>query len=157
MQIKLICIGKSVKGFLEDGEKHYLDKLKHYINFKVEMYPDVKQSKQTSEDEIKKKEGELFLSKISPSDTVVLLDERGKQYSSVDFSEYLQGYMNRGLKTLVFVVGGPYGFSDEIYKRANGQLSLSKMTMTHQMIRLFFIEQVYRAMTILRNEPYHHQ
>lgn len=152
-----MCIGKSVKGFLEDGEKHYLDKLKHYINFKVEMYPDVKQSKQTSEDEIKKKEGELFLSKLSGSDTVILLDERGKQYSSVDFADFLQGYMNRGLKTLVFVVGGPYGFSDEMYKRANGQLSLSKMTLTHQMIRLFFIEQVYRGMTILKNEPYHHQ
>ena len=152
-----MCIGKSVKGFLEDGEKHYLDKLKHYINFKVEMYPDVKQSKQTSEDEIKKKEGELFLSKLSSSDTVVLLDERGKQFSSIDFSEFLQGYMNRGLKTLVFVVGGPYGFSDEMYSRANGQLSLSKMTLTHQMIRLFFIEQVYRGMTILKNEPYHHQ
>jgi len=157
MQIKLMCIGKSVKGFLEDGEKHYLDKLKHYINFKVEMYPDVKQSKQTSEDEIKKKEGELFLSKLSSSDTVVLLDEHGKQFSSIDFSEFLQGYMNRGLKTLVFVVGGPYGFSDEMYSRANGQLSLSKMTLTHQMIRLFFIEQVYRGMTILKNEPYHHQ
>jgi len=152
-----MCIGKSVKGFLEDGEKHYLDKLKHYINFRVEMYPDVKQSKQTSEDEIKKKEGELFLSKLAPSDTVILLDERGKQYSSVDFADFLQGYMNRGLKTLVFVVGGPYGFSDEMYKRANGQLSLSKMTLTHQMIRLFFIEQVYRGMTILKNEPYHHQ
>ena len=152
-----MCIGKSVKGFLEDGEKHYLDKLKHYINFKVEMYPDVKQSKQTSEDEIKKKEGELFLSKLSGSDTVILLDERGKQHSSMDFAEFLQGYMNRGLKTLVFVVGGPYGFSDEMYNRANGQLSLSKMTLTHQMIRLFFIEQVYRGMTILKNEPYHHQ
>jgi 23S rRNA (pseudouridine1915-N3)-methyltransferase len=152
-----MCIGKSVKGFLEDGEKHYLDKLKHYINFKVEMYPDVKQSKQTSEDEIKKKEGELFLSKLGPSDTVILLDERGKQYSSVDFADFLQSYMNRGLKTLVFVVGGPYGFSEEMYKRANGQLSLSKMTLTHQMIRLFFIEQVYRGMTILKNEPYHHQ
>ena len=152
-----MCIGKSVKGFLEDGEKHYLDKLKHYINFKVEMYPDVKQSKQTSEDEIKKKEGELFLSKLVPSDTVILLDERGKQYSSVDFADFLQSYMNRGLKTLVFVVGGPYGFSEEMYKRANGQLSLSKMTLTHQMIRLFFIEQVYRGMTILKNEPYHHQ
>ncbi len=152
-----MCIGKSVKGFLEDGEKHYLDKLKHYINFKVEMYPDVKQSKQTSEDEIKKKEGELFLSKLTGSDTVILLDERGKQYSSMDFAEFLQGYMNRGLKTLVFVVGGPYGFSDEMYNRANGQLSLSKMTLTHQMIRLFFIEQVYRGMTILKNEPYHHQ
>jgi 23S rRNA (pseudouridine1915-N3)-methyltransferase len=121
------------------------------------MYPDVKQSKQTSEDEIKKKEGELFLSKLGPSDTVILLDERGKQYSSVDFADFLQSYMNRGLKTLVFVVGGPYGFSEEMYKRANGQLSLSKMTLTHQMIRLFFIEQVYRGMTILKNEPYHHQ
>src|SRR6218665_398598 len=157
MQIKLLCIGKSVKGFLEDGEKHYLDKLKHYINFKLEMYPDVKKTKQTSEDEIKKKESELFLSKLSNTDTVILLDERGKQYSSIDFSEFLQGYMNKGLKTLVFVVGGPYGFSEEMYKRANGQLSLSKMTLTHQMIRLFFIEQVYRGMTILKNEPYHHQ
>ena len=152
-----MCIGKSVKGFLEDGEKHYLDKLKHYINFKIEMYPDVKQTRQTSEEEIKKKEGELFLSKLSGSDTVILLDERGRQYSSLDFSEFLQGYMNRGLKNLVFIVGGPYGFSDEMYKRGNGQISLSKMTLTHQMIRLFFIEQVYRGMTILKNEPYHHQ
>lgn len=151
-----MCIGKSAKGFLEDGERYYLDRLKHYISFKVEQYPDVKQTKQTSEEEIKKKEGELFLSKLAPNDTVILLDERGKQHSSIDFSEYLQGYMNRGLKTLVFVVGGPYGFSEEMYNRANGQLSLSKMTMTHQMIRLFFVEQVYRAMTILRNEPYHH-
>ena len=152
-----MCIGKSMKGFLEDGEKHYLDRLKHYINFKIEQYPDIKQTKNMSEEEIKKKEGELFLSKLSPSDTVILLDERGKQQSSVDFADYLQNFMNRGTKNLVFIVGGPYGFSEEMYNRGQSQFSFSKMTLTHQMIRLFFVEQVYRAMTILRNEPYHHQ
>lgn len=156
MQVTLMCIGKSMKGFLDEGEKYYLNRLKHYMNFKVEVLPDIKQAKHLSEAEIKKKEGELFLSKLSGADTVILLDERGKQHSSIEFSEYLQGFMNRGVKHLVFIVGGPYGFSDAMYSRGNGQMSLSKMTFSHQMIRLFFVEQTYRAMTILKGEPYHH-
>jgi 23S rRNA (pseudouridine1915-N3)-methyltransferase len=121
------------------------------------MLPDIKNAKSLSEQQIKQKEGQQFLEKIGPKETVILLDERGKQYDSVAFSNFLQEQFNRGGKQVYFLVGGPYGFSDEIYQRANGQLSLSKMTFSHQMIRLFFIEQLYRAMTILKGEPYHHR
>ncbi|MDR0801727.1 23S rRNA (pseudouridine(1915)-N(3))-methyltransferase RlmH [Fluviicola sp.] len=157
MQVTLLCIGKTGKKFLEEGEQVYLKRLCHYISFQMQIIPDIKQAKSLSETQIRQKEGELILEKISASDTLILLDERGKELSSVAFSNYLQEQFNRGGKQLFFVIGGPYGFSDAIYQRANGKISLSRMTFSHQMIRLFFIEQVYRAMTILRNEPYHHQ
>jgi len=157
MQVTLLCIGKTGKKFLEEGEQEYLKRLRHYISFQVQIIPDIKQAKNLSEGQIKQKEGELILEKIGPSDSLILLDERGKEYSSIEFSAYLQDQFNRGGKHLYFVVGGPYGFSDAVYERSTGKISLSRMTFSHQMIRLFFIEQVYRAMTILRNEPYHHQ
>ena len=128
-----------------------------YIKFELEIIPDLKNSKNLSEASQKEKEGELILKKVQTSDELVLLDEQGKQYSSVDFSDYLQKKMNAGLKQLIFVIGGPYGFSAEVYQRANGKISLSKMTFSHQMVRVFFVEQLYRAFTILKNEPYHHQ
>jgi len=157
MQVTLLCIGKTGKKFLEEGEQEYLKRLRHYISFQLQIIPDIKQAKNLSQSQIKQREGELILEKISPADTLILLDEKGKEYSSVDFSNYLQDQFNRGGKHIYFVVGGPYGFSDDVYQRSNGKISLSRMTFSHQMIRLFFIEQVYRAMTILKNEPYHHQ
>ncbi len=157
MHIKLLCIGKTGKRFLEEGEQEYLKRLSHYVSFEMCLLPDIKNAKHLREEQIKVKEGEQFMEKIDLNETVILLDERGKQYDSVGFSNYLQELFNRGGKQLYFLVGGPYGFSDAIYSRANGTISLSKMTFSHQMIRLFFIEQTYRAMTILKGEPYHHQ
>jgi len=157
MQIKILCIGKTGKSFLEEGEREYLKRLSHYIPVDLQILPDIKNAKSLSEDQIKQKEGQQFFEKIGATETVILLDERGKLYDSVAFSNFLQEQFNRGGKQVFFLVGGPYGFSEEIYKRANGELSLSKMTFSHQMIRLFFIEQIYRAMTILKGEPYHHR
>ncbi len=157
MTIKLIAIGKTDAENLQTLIDDYIKRLGFYIKFSIEIIPDIKNAKNLSEDQQKQKEGELILSKLHATDVLVLLDENGKQMDSVNFSEYLQKHMNSGIKQLVFVIGGPYGFSEEIYKKANGKLSLSKMTFSHQMIRLFFIEQLYRGFTILRNEPYHHR
>ena len=157
MTIKLIAIGKTDNNELQLLISNYVKRLGFYIKFSFEIIPDLKKSKNLSEARQKQKEGELILSKLSNSDTLVLLDENGKQQTSVEFSAYLQKHMNSGIKQLVFVIGGPYGFSQDIYKRANGKLSLSKMTFSHQMVRLFFIEQLYRGFTILKNEPYHHR
>lgn len=157
MQIKILCIGKTGKSFLEEGEREYLKRLSNYIQVELIVLPDVKNAKSLSEAQIKQKEGVQFIEKIGPKDPVILLDERGKQYDSVAFSDFLQEQFNRGGKSICFLIGGPYGFSDEIYQRANGLLSLSKMTFSHQMIRLFFLEQIYRGMTILKGEPYHHR
>lgn len=157
MTIKLIAVGKTDKTELQDLMTLYQDRLKHYIKFEIEIIPDIKNAKKLSESEQKQREGNLILKKINPGDSIVLLDENGKQFSSVQFSKELQKHMNSGVKRLVFVIGGPYGFSDEVYQKGNGKLSLSKMTFSHQMIRLFFIEQLYRGFTILKNEPYHHQ
>jgi 23S rRNA (pseudouridine1915-N3)-methyltransferase len=157
MQITLLCIGKTGKRFLEEGEVEYAKRLSHYMTFDQQVLPDIKNAKNLSEEQIKQKEGQLFLEKIQPTDVVCLLDERGKQYDSVAFSNFMQEQFNRGGKRIIFVVGGPYGFSTEMYDRATSKLSLSLMTFSHQMIRLLFIEQLYRAMTILKNEPYHHR
>lgn len=157
MKIKLICIGKTGKSFLEEGEKEYIKRLQKYIPFEKIEIPDMKNAKNMSEEQIKVKEGEQLLDKLNPGDFLIILDDKGKSYSSIDFSKHLQNLFNKGLKNIVFVVGGPYGFSSAVYERADERLSLSKMTFSHQMIRLFFIEQIYRAMTILRNEPYHHE
>ena len=135
----------------------YQKRLSFYIKFDFEIIPDIKNVKSLSEMQQKEKEGELILSKVGPSDHLLLLDENGKSFSSVSFSTELQKKMNSGIKTLVFVIGGPYGFSAAVYEKAQGRISLSSMTFSHQMVRLFFIEQLYRAFTILRNEPYHHQ
>lgn len=157
MHVTLLCIGKTGKAFLEEGEKEYLKRLSHYLSFELKVLPDVKQAKSLSEEQIKQKEAEMFLEKIQATDTVFLLDENGKTFDSVGFSRFMQEQFNRGGKQLYFLVGGPYGFHSSIYARAQGKISLSSMTFSHQMIRLFFIEQVYRAMTILKGEPYHHR
>lgn len=157
MKVKLICIGKTGKSFLQEGEKEYLGRVNHYIAVDKIEIPDLKQAKKLSMEQIKEEEGRLFLSKINPSDVVILLDERGEEYSSVSFSNFLQKQMNTGVKIICILIGGAYGFSDEIYKRANRKVSLSKMTYSHQMVRMIFLEQLYRAMTILKGEPYHHE
>ncbi len=157
MTIKLLGIGKTDDPSLQDLTEIYIRRLKFYSKFEMALLPDLKKVKHYDEDLQKQMEGELILGKLSSSDFVVLLDENGQQYSSEEFSEYLQKRMNSGLKKLVFVIGGPYGFSEEVYKRADSRLSLSKMTFSHQMVRLFFIEQLYRGFTILKNEPYHHR
>jgi 23S rRNA (pseudouridine1915-N3)-methyltransferase len=157
MKIKLICIGKTSKSFLEDGENEYLKRLQKYIPFEKIEIPDLKNVRKLTENQIKEKEGELILEKLNPGDYLILLDDKGQSFTSIQYAQHLQGLFNKGYKNILFVVGGPYGFSETIYKRANDKLSLSKMTFSHQMIRLFFIEQTYRAMTILRNEPYHHE
>ncbi|WP_372753351.1 23S rRNA (pseudouridine(1915)-N(3))-methyltransferase RlmH [Mariniflexile sp.] len=157
MTIKLIAIGKTDNKDLQTLIEDYTKRLGFYIKFLAEIIPDIKNVKNLSEDQQKQKEGELILNKLNATDVLILLDENGKQLDSVNFSEYLQKHMNSGIKQLVFVIGGPYGFSEEVYKKANGKLSLSRMTFSHQMIRLFFIEQLYRGFTILKNEPYHHR
>lgn len=157
MTIKLLAIGKTDNTFLQSLIDDYQKRLGFYVKFEFEIIPDLKKVKNLSEDQQKQKEGELILNKLNPTDILILLDENGKQLDSIGFSNYLQKHMNSGIKQLVFVIGGPYGFSSEVYQKANGKLSLSKMTFSHQMIRLFVIEQLYRGFTILRNEPYHHR
>ena len=157
MNIRLIAIGKTDNKSLQTLIDDYTKRLSFYVKFDLEIISDIKNVKNLSEAQQKEKEGELILSKISATDQLILLDENGKTFSSVGFSEYLQKKMNSGIKTLVFVIGGPYGFSDLVYQKAQGKISLSEMTFSHQMVRLFVIEQIYRGFTILRNEPYHHQ
>lgn len=157
MTIKLLAIGKTDNKQLQALIDDYQKRLGFYVKFEFEIIPDLKKVKNLSEDQQKQKEGELILNKLNPTDVLILLDENGKQLDSVAFSNYLQKHMNSGIKRLVFVIGGPYGFSPDVYQKSNGKLSLSKMTFSHQMIRLFVIEQLYRGFTILRNEPYHHR
>lgn len=157
MKIKLLTIGKTDNAALAQLIKTYEARLKHYIQFSIEIIPDIKNTKNFSEEIQKEKEGDLILSKISTTDRMVLLDENGTSFDSMEFSKFLQKQMNSGIKQLVFVIGGPYGFSEKIYKKSQGKISLSKMTFSHQMVRLFAIEQIYRGFTILKNEPYHHQ
>ena len=157
MNIKLITIGKTDNKNLQSLIEDYQKRLGHYIKFEFELIPDIKNVKHLSETQQKEKEGELILAKTQKSIVLILLDENGKQMDSVAFSGYLQKHMNSGIKTLIFVIGGPYGFSEPVYQRAYGKLGLSKMTFSHQMVRLFFIEQLYRGFTILKYEPYHHR
>ncbi|MEJ5052968.1 23S rRNA (pseudouridine(1915)-N(3))-methyltransferase RlmH [Sphingobacterium sp. MYb382] len=157
MKITLLCIGKTDEGFVQTGITNYMKRLKHYINFEMLVLPDIKNVKNLSQDQQKTKEGELILKQISTLDFVILLDERGKEFRSLDFSKFIEQKLVSSVNHLVFVIGGPYGFSPEVYARASQQISLSKMTFSHQMIRMFFVEQLYRAFTIMRNEPYHHE
>ena len=157
MEITLIVIGKTNAKYLIEGLDEYTRRLKHYITYNINILPDIKNTKNLTEEQQKETEGKLILNALKPGDFLVLLDERGKEFSSMQFSDYLQRKMNSGLRRLVFVVGGPYGFSKDVYNKANEKLSLSKMTFSHEMIRLFFTEQIYRAMTIIRGEPYHHE
>ena len=157
MTIKLLAVGKTDSTLLQELIAEYENRLKHYIKFEIEIIPDIKNAKNLSETQQKEKEGELILKKIHSTSILVLLDENGKQFSSIDFATYLQKKMNSGIKQLVFVIGGPYGFSEAVYKKAQAKISLSKMTFSHQMVRLFIVEQIYRGFTILKNEPYHHR
>lgn len=156
MNIKLIAIGKTDNKNLQALIDEYTKRLGFYIKFDLDVIPDIKNVKNLSESEQKVKEGQLILSKLAPTDQLILLDENGKEFNSVGFSDFLQKKMNSGIKTLVFVIGGPYGFSEEVYQKAQGKVALSQMTFSHQMVRLFVIEQIYRGFTILNNEPYHH-
>lgn len=157
MKIKVLVIGKTDDKNLQILIDKYEKRLKHYVKFQMEIIPDLKKTKNLSEKEQKEREGELLLKKISPMDQLWLLDEKGKTFKSIEFSSFIQMKMNAGIKQLIFAVGGPYGFSADVYQKAVGQISLSKMTFSHQMIRLFLTEQIYRAFTILKNEPYHHE
>ena len=157
MKITLIQIGKTEEKYLNEGIDKFEKRLKHYINYSALTIPALKNTKNMSIAEQKKKEAELLLKLINNSDQVVLLDEQGKELSSSSFSVHLNNHMNKAVQNLVFVIGGPYGFDDRIYDRANEKISLSKMTFSHQMVRLFFTEQLYRAFTILKGEPYHHE
>ncbi|TVZ51508.1 23S rRNA (pseudouridine(1915)-N(3))-methyltransferase RlmH [Dokdonia sp. Hel_I_53] len=157
MNIKLLCIGKTDDKNLQTLIDSYTKRLNHYVKYSVEIIPDLKKVKNLSEEQQKQKEGALILSKVTTFDHLILLDEKGKSFSSIDFSKFLQKKMNNSIKTLVFVIGGPYGFSEEVYKQAKGKVALSYMTFSHQMVRLFITEQIYRAFTILKGEPYHHQ
>ena len=156
MKIKLIAIGKTDSKDLQPLIEEYSKRLSFYVSFNFEIIPDIKNAKNISKKQQKIAEGNELLKRIEKSDTIIILDEKGKTFSSVEFSVFLQKKMNSGLKNLIFIIGGPYGFSEEIYQRANAKISLSTMTFSHQMVRLFFIEQLYRGFTILRNEPYHH-
>nr|WP_299389410.1 23S rRNA (pseudouridine(1915)-N(3))-methyltransferase RlmH [Allomuricauda sp.] len=157
MQITVLAIGKTDSTELTRLIHMYEKRLGHYIKFQLKVIPDIKNSKNLSESQQKEKEGELLLNQLQPSDVLVVMDENGKQLTSMEFSRFLQKKMNSGLRNLVLAIGGPYGFSDAVYQRSNEKLGLSKMTFSHQMVRLFLVEQLYRGFTILRNEPYHHQ
>ena len=157
MNIKLIAIGKTDNKNLIALIDEYAKRLNFYIKFEMEIIPDIKNAKNLSESQQKEKKGELILTKTTPTDQLILLDENGTNYTSLEFADYLQKKMNAGIKTLVFIIGGPYGFSANVYNKAQGKIALSKMTFSHQMVRLFVVEQIYRGFTILRNEPYHHQ
>ncbi len=157
MKTKLLMIGKTRESFIETGYGLYKNRINHYLPFEDQTISGLKKNKSLSPSEIKTLEGELILKSLKSQDIVVLLDEKGKSYNSTEFAGFIQKKMNLGTRQLIFVIGGAYGFSPNVYQRANHQLSLSKMTFSHQIIRLIFMEQFYRAMTILRNEPYHNQ
>lgn len=157
MKIELAVIGKTSIGYLKQGIDEYIKRLKYYVPFEIKYIDDIKNTKNISEDQQKRTEGAKILSLLDKSDFVVLLDEHGKEYTSVQYSSYIQKRMLSGAKKVVFVIGGPYGFSQEVYDRANDKISFSKMTFNHEMIRLIFTEQLYRAYTIINHEPYHHE
>ena len=157
MKIQLIIIGKTNQNFVQQGLIEFRSRLEHYYPFEIETIQDIKNTKQLSVEQLKEKEGEKFLQSFQPGDYIVLLDERGKEFTSVEFAGYIEKKAHTGSKRLVFVIGGAYGFSPAVYEAAHEKIALSKMTFPHQLIRLVFIEQLYRAMTILNNEPYHHQ
>ena len=157
MKIVLLTIGKTNEEYLAEGINQYVKRLTHYTHFEMNEITNLKNAKNFSKAELMQKEGELILGYIKDSDHLVLLDDKGKDFSSPKFAQKLQGWMLSGKKRLVFVVGGAFGFSEAVYARGNEKLSLSKMTFSHQMVRLFFVEQIYRGYTILNNEPYHHQ
>ena len=155
MNIKLVVVGKTDMDYVATGIEDYLKRLKHYVGFELVVIPALRDAGQCTPERVKQREGELILKQMERADRVVLLDEKGKEYTSVGFAQQLQKSMNSGIRTLMFVIGGAYGFDPAVYAQAHAQLSLSQMTFNHQMVRLFFVEQLYRAMTILRGEKYH--
>lgn len=156
MDIQLLVVGKTTLGYVKEGIQEYLKRLSRYIPYEIIELPDARRAGKISQAEQKEAEGEQILRKITDSDMVILLDERGKQYTSREFADYLERSMSSGRKRMIFVVGGPYGFSEAVYSRSNGLISLSKMTFNHEMVRLFFTEQIYRGVSILHGLPYHH-
>ena len=156
MKTYLVMVGATGEKWLETGISDYFGRIERYIPFQTIIIEDIKKGKKMPESLIKEKEGELILKKITQSDILVLLDEKGKMFSSRDFSLFMEKQMSAGIRNIFFVIGGAYGFSEEVYNRCNFKISLSAMTFSHQMVRLIFAEQLYRAMTIINNEPYHH-
>src|ERR1700744_2411538 len=157
MKITLLLIGKTEDAYLREGISKYLNRLRHYIRIDFIEIPELKNTKALTQEQQKTKEAELILKKLLPADHVILLDEKGVQLTSQQFADYLDKKAISSVNNLVFIVGGPYGFDQSVYQRANDKLSLSKMTFSHQMVRLFFVEQLYRAFTIIKGEPYHHE
>ena len=157
MKITLLTVGKTDKDWVRRGLDIYVSRLKHYVPFAITEIPELKNVSALSKDQIKTKEGELILKNIRNTDDVILLDERGKEYSSMELAKILQDKITYGGKDIVYIIGGAYGFSDAVYARANSKLSLSRMTFSHQMVRAIFAEQIYRAFTIMKGEPYHHE
>ena len=157
MDVKLVTVGRTDVQWVKDGLDLYVSRLKHYVPFSVVEIPQLKNVSAFSQEQIKEKEGELILKQVAPGDAVVLLDERGKEYRSVEWADWIRQRLARGGKSLVFVIGGAYGFSQKVYDRAEGLVSLSRMTFAHQMVRTIFAEQLYRAFTITKGEPYHHE
>lgn len=157
MKITLLTVGKTDKDWVKQGLDIYVSRLKHYIPFSITEIPELKNVSALSKEQIKNKEGDLILKNVRPADYLILMDEKGKEYSSVEFSGMLQDKISYVGKDIVFVIGGAYGFSDAVYKRADSKISLSRMTFSHQMVRVIFAEQLYRAFTIIKGEPYHHE
>ena len=156
MKITLLTVGKTDKDWVKQGLDIYLSRLKHYIPFSIVEIPELKNVSALTKDQIKNKEGELILKQLQPGDHVILLDEGGKEFRSTEFAAWIEHKQNISTKRLVFIVGGPYGFAPKVYDAVHEKLSLSKMTFSHQMIRLLFVEQLYRAYTIINHLPYHH-
>ena len=157
MKIFLLVIGKTDDTYLQKGIEIFLKRIPHYISFEMKVIPDIKNRSSLSEDLQKEKEGQLILNQVSSGDYMILLDEHGTEFSSVEFSKWIEKKMIAGMRQIVFVIGGPYGFSETVFQRADTKIALSKLTFSHQMVRMIFVEQLYRAMTIIKNEPYHHE
>lgn len=157
MKLTLLCIGKTDEDYLQKGIDKYMKRLKHYVHFDKVIIPDIKNSKHLTEAQQKEREGQLILKHVVATDMLILMDEKGKAYRSIDFASFFEKQMLNSVPHIIFVIGGPYGFDDTVYQRANSMISLSKMTFSHQMVRLFIVEQIYRAFSIIRGEPYHHE
>lgn len=157
MKIVLLTVGKTDKDWVKQGLDIYVSRLKHYIQFSINEIPELKNVSALTREQIKTREGELIMKSIRPTDDIILLDEKGKEYSSTEFASLLEKKLAYGGKDIVFIIGGAYGFSEAVYQRANSRISLSRMTFSHQMVRAIFAEQIYRAFTIMKGEPYHHE
>jgi 23S rRNA (pseudouridine1915-N3)-methyltransferase len=157
MKIELLFVGKTDNSYLKDGISIYYKRLIHYSNVTIVEIPDIKSTSSLSENQIKEREADLILKRVGDSDFLILMDEQGKMVASIDFASQIEAYINKGVKKIIFLIGGAYGFSERVYSRANTMLSLSKLTFSHQMVRLILIEQIYRSFTILKGEPYHHK